>query len=1341
MSTCAAVIVFCSFAFGTNRSSKKLLANPLFEAGLGGSGIPKGWSIYSGEGKGQRLSLVTGGGTAMLTEAQEAVTGRRAPGDEAQAAPVYSKLKKLYLTTLLVKNGKPNAKIIAPASGVYNKQAKAIAQTIEYITKVELPIVSDEAPQAAVPIKSNLIALGNRSTNKTIEELYNRYFTLLDLRYPDSGGYVVRTLHNPFGNGHNVVFIGGSDLAGLMAATDQFIKRLNEADSTGGHGELSIGWIADIKLSRAFQASTNMKSIPLWSASEGYRNSGFFGWNILSKRAALYYMTGDPFHAKEFMRLAFPDKRAVEDIRDVDMGKVDVTDPLTGLDHYRSDRMILYWDLIEESPVFTDKERLQVTNAFARQLNYRKKERIYKSSVPALSVGTRHDQWGAISVYTLCRYFSRDYPDPVWKDGLKLAQWEFASLHEYAWVHGENDNLFWYNTSMEPLTNYLLLSGDREPLRNGVFKKLMTAQEILIPGITSHKHIRYGALNWFNKVAYLTQDGRWLFYRDQTNVLDEEEPFRLGQSFWPDESLQRKPPTDLVGKWMVSFMPAARWRTLRNGLPLKETFTFASFRSQPDASGDYVLLDGDNGDGRNPYHSFALVELRIEGYTVLTGHENQLISKVDGMVEPVVAKFAALKDYGVVGNTAFSVAEVPNAAYCNWRRMLIQRVGHYALVVDVLKSCMSNQNIEIWTNWKTRKPNWAPESNRLHLRAPKFDGSSEVFGISPSDLVQTKVDGMVSAMRRIVTTRERKNIVSFSLIARSKNVGPACIRRSDNSAALQLPASNRADVFEAGVALAGQYKKMRAEVAILTGSHLFGVQMTQGGLDDSMLVSNKPVDTEWDFKAGTLHVEATSTTRLSLALLSSAQVHVDDKSTHVEKIDDGLKTFILPAGRHVLEGARLSPDVLRRVQIGLTTLNEEAKTMRATEVAGHKSQPIPDVPTLQNGFSAEVGGKIQDVEIIETEKESFIAAAVGKTIYVLNSDGDIVQKMKADDDIRVIHWWQESALLLSGSIDEKVIAFDFNPKEKGESGGHRRWIFVSEMAPWLYTHQASHWWKEAGPRFAGIHGLTSGSFLERDGTQAIVGSASTVEILNESGELLERKEQVWGNIVHSIIIPGPDGSRNLLSLRHPSLTNRVNILNNRTLKTGVFGFFDVPAGYTQIRSWDGARYHLFHEDLDGDGKKEVIGEISGQWNRVGVWDESGIAKHNAPFGPGLGDSRSLRGIEVLDLEADGKVEILVATDMGLVIVLDAHLLKKWSTMLSSPPTILKAIVPTESRRPWIVMGSQNGTLVVLDSKGSIIRQGIIEGRPNHITMMKKDGKRYALLTTTGGAIASFKVGD
>ena len=43
----------------------------------------------------------------------------------------------------------------------------------------------------------------------------------------------------------------------------------------------------------------------------------------------------------------------------------------------------MFWDLIEESPAFTDEERLKIMNAFARQLNHRKNEGIYGlTSVP-----------------------------------------------------------------------------------------------------------------------------------------------------------------------------------------------------------------------------------------------------------------------------------------------------------------------------------------------------------------------------------------------------------------------------------------------------------------------------------------------------------------------------------------------------------------------------------------------------------------------------------------------------------------------------------------------------------------------------------------------------------------------------------------------------------------------------------------------------------------------------------------------------------------------------------------------------------------------------------------------
>jgi hypothetical protein len=93
------------------------------------------------------------------------------------------KLKDLCLDTALVKGGRANVTIIKPDSGMYDAQATAITAAIRKLTGVEPPIATDQSPAGAVPIQGHLIALGNRSTNATIGELYNRHFTLLDLRY------------------------------------------------------------------------------------------------------------------------------------------------------------------------------------------------------------------------------------------------------------------------------------------------------------------------------------------------------------------------------------------------------------------------------------------------------------------------------------------------------------------------------------------------------------------------------------------------------------------------------------------------------------------------------------------------------------------------------------------------------------------------------------------------------------------------------------------------------------------------------------------------------------------------------------------------------------------------------------------------------------------------------------------------------------------------------------------------------------------------------------------------------------------------------------------------------
>jgi hypothetical protein len=160
--------------------------------------------------------------------------------------PVYSKLKNLHLTTQLVDQSSAFISIVAPQ--VYVKEGLAIQKTIQEITGVEVPLLDDGGIE--IPLQGNIILLGNRSTNRVISDLYDRAYTFLDLKYPGTGGFVVRSLHNPFGNGRNVLFAGGSDPEGVRAAATALISSIREAG--GKKGSLSVNYIARIKLGTGY---------------------------------------------------------------------------------------------------------------------------------------------------------------------------------------------------------------------------------------------------------------------------------------------------------------------------------------------------------------------------------------------------------------------------------------------------------------------------------------------------------------------------------------------------------------------------------------------------------------------------------------------------------------------------------------------------------------------------------------------------------------------------------------------------------------------------------------------------------------------------------------------------------------------------------------------------------------------------------------------------------------------------------------------------------------------------------------------------------------------------------
>ena len=145
-------------------------------------------------------------------------------------------------------------------------------------------------------------------------------------------------------------------------------------------------------------------------------------------------------------------------------------DPLAGPYHYGANMMILYWDLVEESPVFTDEERLRVTNLFSRQFAH-PQEQSWRGRIPGdipqgeaayanspACVWSRHETCSAIALYCLGRYFERGYGDPLWAQCMAAAKWRFASLHHHAWVHGEADTLPSYCSAAAPILQYMLLT-------------------------------------------------------------------------------------------------------------------------------------------------------------------------------------------------------------------------------------------------------------------------------------------------------------------------------------------------------------------------------------------------------------------------------------------------------------------------------------------------------------------------------------------------------------------------------------------------------------------------------------------------------------------------------------------------------------------------------------------------------------------------------------------------------------------------------------------------------------------------------------------------------------------
>ena len=1224
----------------------------------------------------------------------------------AEPAPPITKLKEMCIETALVRDGKPMAAVVVPSDGRYEALAGAIVEGVKKTTGVALPIVRDV--DVELPFTRNLVILGNRSTNRVIDELYNFYYTYLDLKYPGAGGYVVRSLHDPLANGHNAILVGGSDDAGMAKAAEQFAAAAADA---AREGSLSLGWTLRVELGAGWTVppSANAPTCLAWGSNDA--PATYFGWNSVGRNMALYYMTGDEKFAREFLRLAFPDEKTIEEMWEVDGERIEIKEhPLAGSYHYCAHPMILLWDLIEESPAFTDEQRLRVTQELAGGPGH--------YSIPGNRfVGDRHATYQSLMVYCRARYFQKYYPHPAWKAAMEGAANHFASLAHTIHVGNQQDTPdsghAYVNTGYEPVMSYMLVSGDRRGVESGMLGTILRGYDGLVSGERDDATLGFQTLSFANKAAYLTGDARFIYYRNLTSA--ETAGFRIGQSFWPDQP--ERVPEESANR--IAVRPLSHEGCAGRSVPPEEAFHWLTYRSGATGSDDYFKIGGMYDQTRRPYYCLNLEKLRIGATTLLESgdHNNTVIARQKGLIAPELPLESALKVQKVVGDCAHVEAEVPKFAYGVWRRAVLHAKGRWTVVADRLTARQDAQDLEMRIQWAL--PATAKLADEGSFEYPAGETTAVLVpatraGLNVGErLAQCTVRGDVKAGERL------EMITLLGLKPQDVEQRLSCARLTDAAAMLSVPGPVLASLGR--LDLPEEQVRIDADAVLVGEEFVYASGVRELTCGKPLLAANRPVDVYWTPREGNVALFCPEPTALAIAATRGNDLRERQHPVLVTRIADGLIWTRLDRGDHAITGARMPDETAKKLRAKLEAL----RRISSREAPSPPDEPLPaNLATLQPVATRQVQGAV--TRILPGPERNGIAGVYVTTetdrAYPLAMDGKLDAAIQAPAKIMSAAYWPEAGLLLLGGADDRVYAFD--------DAGKPRWTFQSEMHPDVYATGKTYWFKKDLP---GIYGLKTGR-LAGEGTQAFVGSACTVEVLDEAGKLLKRLPLYWGSCAVIQIVPNPDGTRKLVVAKSPNLSNDLSTINGSNWSTGGFGVHP-PFQLSQ------STLNILVDDLDDDGQPEVVCDTNGSMNNVRVYDSLGKPLWSADFGPpaagvakiGITVPRpTMRGLVVIDFQGKGEKHVVAATDEGLVTAFQADGKQAWARYLPSAPWCL-ARLPRDGG-DLLAVGCDDGMLLLVDATGKPVAKAQLEGAVRQLHAVKSNGKLVLVAGTDRGDV-------
>lgn len=239
------------------------------------------------------------------------------------------------------------AVIICPAGAEYQDIAQGLSEMLapECGGQLEVrPIKPEDKAWPSAP--RHLILIGNAINHPLIFCLYVNHYTLVDDYFPGPGGEFVQTVHNPFGDSRNALILGASDVQGAANAAYALVAMIRKKGPT-------LGFTLHSRSPRMPAHSPGAEDfVHGLEKRKEQIEAGDLPW-VAMDYGMLYHLTGDERWGELFRDLHLHAGRVA---RDRGMWPRTVFDN----DFYLY-RFLTAWDMIEESPIFSDEDRRAIT--------------------------------------------------------------------------------------------------------------------------------------------------------------------------------------------------------------------------------------------------------------------------------------------------------------------------------------------------------------------------------------------------------------------------------------------------------------------------------------------------------------------------------------------------------------------------------------------------------------------------------------------------------------------------------------------------------------------------------------------------------------------------------------------------------------------------------------------------------------------------------------------------------------------------------------------------------------------------------------------------------------------